>query len=222
VRLAVISVILACAALVAAPGALADGDPASDVLATLPYFDPIDLSIPASTSARLEAILDAGAHAGFQIRVAMIGSSSDLGTVYALWDKPKLYATYLQSELNDLYSGQVLVVMPNGFGLAGRASGSHALTDSELAVRALKPGPGPKLAAAALSAIPLLAAADGHPIQSTALSDAEHSRVTTATTGKSLSTTGLLTLLLGALMMVVACRASVSRRPLSLRRGTGA
>ncbi len=222
-RLAVISVILACAALVAAPGALADGDPASDVLVSLPYFDPIDLSIPASTSAQLDAVLSASARAGFPIRVAMIASATDLGTVNALWERPRTYAPYLQTELKDLYRGQVLVVMPNGFGLAGPASGPHEVSNAELAVKALAPGPGVKLADAALSAVPLLAAAAGHPISQSRLTLAEHAHATTVkSSGKALSTTALLTLLVGTLLMVLAWRASLSRRPLSLRGGTRA
>jgi len=223
VRLAVISVILACAALVAAPGALADGDPASDVLVSLPYFDPIDLSIPASTSAQLDAVLSASARAGFPIRVAMIASSFDLGTIPSLWEKPRTYAPYLQAELKDLYAGQILVVMPDGFGLAGPASGPHAVSRGELSVKALAPGSGARLADAALSAVPLLAAADGHPIPASKLTAAEHSHAAAVrSTGKSLSTTALLTLLLGTLLMVLSWRASVARRPLSLRRGAQA
>jgi hypothetical protein len=217
VRLAVISVILACAALIAAPGALADGDPASDALVSLPYFDPIDLSIPASTSAQLEAVLSASARAGFPIRVAMIASSTDLGTVSSLWERPRTYAPYLQAELKDLYAGQVLVVMPDGFGLAGPVSGPNELSRAELKVKALAPGSGVKLADAALSAVPLLAAAAGHPIAPSELTAAEHSHaVAVRSTGKALSTSALLTLLLGTLLMALCWRASLSRRPLSL------
>jgi hypothetical protein len=219
VRLAVISVILACATLVAAPGALADGDPASDVLTSLPYFDPVDLSIPASTSAQLDALLTASDRAGFPIRLAMIASATDLGTAAVLWKRPGTYVHYLQTELAGFYDGQVLVVMPNGFGLAGPAKGRHKVTTAELGVKALGPGSGVELAAAALSAIPLLAKASGHPIPASSLTAAQHSRgAAQRAAGKALSTAELLALLIGALMMILACRASVAARPLSRGR----
>ena len=120
VRLAAITAILASAALIAAPAALADGDPASDVLVESVVFNPID-GVSLASQARLEAVLNASARAGFPIRVALIASAKDLGTVTPLWDKPGKYAAYLDTELSLSYRGQVLVVMPNGFGLHGPA-----------------------------------------------------------------------------------------------------
>ena len=51
----------------------------------------------------------------------MIASQSDLGSVTALWRQPELYARFLDQELSLAYRGPVLIVMPNGVGLASAA-----------------------------------------------------------------------------------------------------
>jgi hypothetical protein len=144
--IAVITAILASIALGAAPSALADGDPASDVLVQNRLFNPVDSGVSPDSQARLESVLEASARAGFPIRVALIASPTDLGTATALWRDPRDYARYLWIELSQLYGGQVLVVMPRGFGLYGTRSGAHAVTTAELHVRATSPGAGPQLA----------------------------------------------------------------------------
>src|SRR5262249_4764000 len=57
---------------------------------------------------------------GFEVRVALIGSRYDLGSVSVLFGKPKTYAPFLGKELalTGIYRGPVLVAMPNGFGFA--------------------------------------------------------------------------------------------------------
>jgi hypothetical protein len=55
---------------------------------------------------------------GYTIRVAVIQSSYDLGAVTALDKKPRLYAHFLSQELRLIYKKRLLVVMPNGFGIA--------------------------------------------------------------------------------------------------------
>ncbi len=207
-------------ALIAAPSALADGDPASDVLVQSQLFNPVDSGISPASQTRLEAVLRASAHAGFPIRVAMIASQSDLGTATALWRDPKNYAQYLWIELSQLYGGQVLVVMPNGFGLYGRRSGPRAVTPAELGVRAVAPGPGPQLATAALSAVPLLARAAGHPIPASALAAADRSQSLgeKSGVGTSFSPSIAIALVLGALLIAAAWTLSLRARPLQIGR----
>ena len=92
--------------------------------------------------------------------MALIASKADLGVVPALFGRPATYARFLSSELTGVYSGPVLVVMPDGFGLAaqGRAQ-------SVAAAKSIATGPGAdRLASAALAAMPKLAAAAGHPL----------------------------------------------------------
>jgi hypothetical protein len=177
-------------------------------------FNPIDSGVPFSTVERLEGMLAFSARDGFPIRVAMINSPSDLGTVTGLWDKPGLYATYLWTELSTLYRGQILVVMPNGFGLAGPPHGHYAVSRAEANVRALSPGRGVSLAAAATSAVPLLAAAAGHTVPSTKDLELVSPRVVTA----GAPFTAWLAVALGAILIVACWRASLKARPLSLSR----
>jgi hypothetical protein len=219
VRLAVITAILASAALIAAPAAFADGDPASDVLVESVVFNPID-GVSQASQAKLEAVLNASAKAGFPIRVALIASAKDLGTVTPLWNEPGKYARYLDTELALLYRGQVLVVMPSGFGLHGRVHGPHAVSAAEVAVKAPAPGPGEQLATSALAAVPLLAAAAGHPIPTSALAAAERSATAgqKSVAGTSFSAGALVALLLGTFLIALAWWASLRARPLQLRR----
>jgi hypothetical protein len=224
VRLAVITAILASLALAAAPAALADGDPASDVLAGRALFNPIDSGVSEKSQAQLESVLAASQRAGFPIRVALIAQADDLGTATALWKQPAEYASdYLGIELSLEYRGQILVVMPDGFGLYGPKTGPHAVDATELAVRALAPGPGERLASSALAAVPLLAAAAGHPIPAGELAKATRS----ASAGEKsfhsndFSPGVLVTLLAGALLIALAWWASLRARPLRLKRSLG-
>lgn len=100
-----------------APAALADGDPASDYLITQPAFLPFDAHIDKAKSNELVALLAAAKKAGFEIRVAVIATRYDLGSVPVLYRKPKQYARFLGQELFYWYKQEVLVVMPNGYGV---------------------------------------------------------------------------------------------------------
>ncbi len=109
-------VVAACAA-TAAP-ALADGDPASDVLLFQPAFFPY---APPSAGAKAELLgaVAAAKKAGYAIRVAVIQSRRDLGADPELYAKPQLYARFLDAELRSAgYFGALAVVMPQGFGVA--------------------------------------------------------------------------------------------------------
>jgi hypothetical protein len=138
------------------PGpARADGDPASDVLTSQTLFLAQDAGVPAAQQAQLGAELSAARRSGYQIRVAIIASSADLGSVTELWRQPQTYAKFLGQELSLVYRGPLLVVMPNGFGtyrLGRAAAGQPVLTD--VRVRGL--------GATALAAIQRLASASGH------------------------------------------------------------
>ena len=142
-------VLMTFVALVLEPSsALADGDPASDVLAAQSLFLPQDASTSAGQSERLAAALAAGARRA-PLRVAVIASASDLGAVTALWRRPEDYARFLGQEVSLLYRGEILVVMPAGYGLA---RDGHTPPRDDLALLDRLPVPGRALGAAALSA----------------------------------------------------------------------
>jgi len=112
-----LAIVAACAvALAAAQGARADGDPASDYLLVQRVFVPFEGAAAAKQQHELTQEVAAVNKAGFAIRVAVIFSSYDLGSVTALWRKPTTYARFLGIELSFVYKQRLLVVMPNGFG----------------------------------------------------------------------------------------------------------
>jgi hypothetical protein len=107
-------------ALVLAPQALADGDPASDILAPAETRVYMTLAAPnASLEQQLAKTTQAVTDAGLPIKVAVIGNKTDLGAVPQLWAKPQTYARFLGSELRFIYKDTLLVVMPQGFGING-------------------------------------------------------------------------------------------------------
>jgi hypothetical protein len=112
-RAVVVAVLLAA---VAAPVALADGDPASDVLITEQLFYPYYSNTPKAGVEQLKQTIAAANKQGYTIRVAVITSPYDLGSLSALWQKPQPYARFLSLELAFAYKNRLLVVTPNGYG----------------------------------------------------------------------------------------------------------
>lgn len=122
-RAVAIAVLAGCLFLAAAaawhpPVARADGDPASDVLLYQPIYFPYQPA-PAAVKRRLTGLVRSANSQGYQIRVAVVQSRQDLGSVPELFDKPPgVYARFLSAELTSAWRHQVLVVFPNGYGLA--------------------------------------------------------------------------------------------------------
>jgi cytochrome c biogenesis protein CcmG/thiol:disulfide interchange protein DsbE len=112
--MAFLSVALIAAALT--PVARADGDPGSDVLVYQDLFAGSDAGLSVQQQVQLGDLLKAAAREDFPVRVAIIASPFDLGSVTALWRQPREYARFLGIELSLAYKQRLLVVMPNGFG----------------------------------------------------------------------------------------------------------
>ncbi|MGH2842075.1 MAG: redoxin domain-containing protein [Solirubrobacteraceae bacterium] len=91
-----------------------------------------DASFPDALQLKLGTLLSQTAAARAPVRVAIISARGDLETSTAFWGNPQPYATHLARELSPTYSGRLLVVMPDGFGVAWRAkaNGAAALTDA--------------------------------------------------------------------------------------------
>jgi hypothetical protein len=145
-----------------APAALADGDPASDVLA--PPGVRVYMTV-AATDPQLEQQLVKTAReitaAGLPIKVVLISNGFDLGAVPLFWGKPQLYARFLGAELRLVYKGTLLIVMPQGFGIHGpypKAKAMAAFAD----IGAPKDRSAEALTAAADSAMRALAAENGN------------------------------------------------------------
>jgi len=99
------------------PAALADGDPASDVLVYQPVFFPYSPA-PGALKRELTGLVRSANQQGYAIRVAVIQSRRDLGSVPMLFGRPSVYARFLSSELSSIWRQRVLIVMPGGYGLA--------------------------------------------------------------------------------------------------------
>jgi cytochrome oxidase Cu insertion factor (SCO1/SenC/PrrC family)/thiol-disulfide isomerase/thioredoxin len=211
--------IIACA--MPLPGALADGDPGSDVLVYQPLFLASDAGISVAQQVRLDGLLRAASHAGFPIRVAIIASPSDLGAITGLWRKPKTYARFLGVELSLAYTGRLLVVMPSGFGFnwPGHAASAAYRTISRIAIGTGGAG----LASAAQTAVTSLAADGGVELHASSASGraaaqaqqtAEPTTTERSSRGSSVDTTVAL---IAAALAAAAALALASRR--LLRRG---
>ncbi len=137
----------------------ADGDPASDVLVSQPLFVPYDTGVSGARQARLETLLRETQRAGFSIRVALIPSEADLGSVGVLWRHPRAYARFLGIELSLTYGQRLLVAMPGGFGYSWPQHPT-ARAYADLAKIPI-PGGGAGLLTATESAIEHIAATEG-------------------------------------------------------------
>ena len=145
-----------------APAALADGDPASDfLLSQSSFLSPYDGKIPTAQQKRIEAMLQSAKAQGFPLKLAVISTRYDLGAVPILYKKPQTYAKFLAQEDYYFWKDELLVVMPNGYGLYKLKN----LPPEDKAVIAKLPKldttSGPALADAAERAITALAARRG-------------------------------------------------------------
>jgi len=148
--------------LVLAPAARADGDPASDYLLNgLSFLSPYDGHISTAQQKRLEAMLQSSKEQGFPLRLAVVVTRYDLGAVPILYRKPQTYAKFLAQEDFYFWKDELLVVMPNGYGLYKLKN----LPPEDKAVLAKLPKfdttSGPELADAAERAVMALAARRG-------------------------------------------------------------
>jgi hypothetical protein len=152
VRTRVICLAVIAVVLVAPAAARADADPASDTLYLRLLFVPYGNEVSSPAQARLEALLERADAAGKTIRVALILRPADLGGVPQLFGRPVEYARFLDAELQYVYAGPVLVVMPQG---AGLAKGGRLVANK--AVNAARPGAGgDRLASTAIQLVEAL------------------------------------------------------------------
>jgi hypothetical protein len=162
--------------------------------------------MPPRQAAQLTALLQEAARTGHPIRVALIASSTDLGSVTELWRQPQFYAQFLGQELSLVYRGPLLVVMPSGFGVYHFA---HA-TRVERAIHA-SPNPTAGIGQAALTAVRTVAAAAGHPLAVPAAGNPE-----TGAPGNTAPT--WIVFIAGVILVAAAWTASLRARPLKLAR----
>lgn len=157
-RAAVVALALVSAFGVASPAG-ADGDPASDTLlaqnAFYPYATPAGSSAPTVLGQQIASVYRHGA----RIKVAVIQSAADLGSLPSLFNKPTDYAAFLGQEIRYFYVGPLLVVMPGGFGIydGGRPTTAE---NSVLSQAAISGGTPEQLIQSATTAVTALLARD--------------------------------------------------------------
>jgi hypothetical protein len=170
------------------PGrAQGDGDPASDVLLGLSAFYPYVPAVSTPLQNQLQRELAELAHRGLNLKVAIIESPTDLGAIPALFGKPQAYANFLEREISFAGPQPLLVVMPQGFGLAH--TGPAGALDG---LKVDSAGRSNGLARSAILAVPRIARAAGKPLPATA-----------AVTGPSSSTAGNSSLIGFAVLAVL-------------------
>ena len=158
---ALVFAVLAAAALQPAAPARADGDPCSDYLLVGSLCPPNNPRPSQPQIDRTQKTIDAAKKAGYEIRVAVIGSTTDLGSVPVFFGRPQPYAKFLDAELQSAWTGKLLVVMAAGYGVREHTKPYLA------GVKALKGLPPPAngtpdaLMAAATVAVRKLAASEG-------------------------------------------------------------
>jgi hypothetical protein len=160
VRRRLLLLLLTLVALAALPSfAVADGDPASDVLIANTLYTPVAQKISPPVLAELQTTIREANAGGFKVRVALILDRTDLGAVPQLFGEPVKYVKLLASELVYAWKGAVVAVQPSGVGVQNvePLAPAQKLADS---VAVAKPASADALAEAANTTIRKLAAED--------------------------------------------------------------
>jgi hypothetical protein len=160
--LPVLAVAAALAPLALAPApALADGDPASDVLLLQDVYLPYAPGVPAPLGKTITDLLKTTRKKGFPLKVAIIAAPKDLGAVPQFFARPQSYAPFLESEIAFNTKKPLLTVMPQGYGVAGLPAGTESALQGFPAPASAG---GDDLGRAAVKAIVKLSVAVGHPV----------------------------------------------------------
>jgi hypothetical protein len=147
----------ALVALLCAPaGALAHGDPSVHYLETGSFYPGSETQSEA-TQLQLLGLLNATEKAGYPIKVSIVGGEIDVPDMPEMVKHPQRYAEYVTTALRDSrvpLVGPVVIVTPNGIGVAGPGAEQLDIT----------PAAADRLDAAAITAVRRLAEAGGHPL----------------------------------------------------------
>jgi hypothetical protein len=186
-----LAIVLAALMLVPAV-AVADGDPASDVLvfAEKHVFYPIAPQASSASQARLDAAVNSANAAHFPIKVAVISGPGDLGAVPQLAGHPQDYADFLSQEITFGYDGPLLIVMPEGYGLSG--THNAALKAAVVPLAKPKSDDPTDLVNAAADAVKAVAAAGGVNISVPAAPATSTAQPATSSSSSSSSSSTLL------------------------------
>jgi hypothetical protein len=164
IRTARLALLGACAIALAAPaGALAHGDPSSHYLEVDQLYPGFANRPSQRVELELMGLLEAAKQAGYPIKVSLVGSADDLTEDPGMYDTPQRYAEHVVSLLGrDRLEAPVLVVTPNGIGVAGTQGREGRADAGELSISSSAQGD--DLARAASLAVRRLARSAGHPL----------------------------------------------------------
>jgi hypothetical protein len=170
-RLLVPAVLLASIVAATVGIAVADVDPASDVLLLQNVFVPYQPKVCSEVKKALVSATDKSHAAGYPLKVAVVGSKNDLGGAPQYFGNPTAYAKFLGQELavygpdvgRDLSTSPLLVAMPQGWGLYQVDPPANSVVTSIKIPPKADPN---ALARAAIEAVPKVATAAGHPTPS--------------------------------------------------------
>jgi len=144
---------------VAAPRALADADPPSDVLLIQSVYYPYQPKVSPGLQAQLDDVTARARRAGFPIKVALVATPQDLGAIPQMFGHVVAYANLLQREIAYLRPQPTLAAMPTGFGTSATGPRGPAIVSRLPAPRTVD-----GMARGAIVGVERLAAANGHPI----------------------------------------------------------
>jgi hypothetical protein len=139
--------------------AVADGDPASDVLLAQDVYYPYAPKVSPQMTKALNGLLGRVRKSGYPMKVALIQTPSDLGAYPNLFGDTQNYANLLAKEIAFNAHPHLLVVMPSGFG------GDNLGSNVDSALKGIKVDDAAKsdgLVQAALAAVARIATANGH------------------------------------------------------------
>src|SRR3954453_6804733 len=114
----VLATFVLLAALAIPPTALADGDPASAALLLQDVYTPYQPTVPKPVADALTSTVKQLRAKGYPLKVAVIATKTDLGSVPQFLGRPGPYAQFLESEIKFNKSKPLLVVMEAGYGTA--------------------------------------------------------------------------------------------------------
>jgi hypothetical protein len=152
---------------VAAGVASADIDPASDVLLQQDVYVPYQPAVCTEEKVALQAATKKAKTAGYQLKVAVIASQTDLGGAPEFFGEPTKYARFLGEEL--AASGphghvrsrvHLITLMPQGWGLYQVDPRANGVLQ---AIKIPSGADSSALARAAIRAVPKVATIAGHP-----------------------------------------------------------
>jgi hypothetical protein len=212
VRARLPALLVALAALMALPaGALADGDPASDVLISSTLYTPVAQKISPPVLQQLQRTIEQANAGGFQVRVALILDRTDLGAVPQLYGNPTSYVRLLSAELFYVWKGAVIAVQPSGIGVANIKPLAPAQAAANT-INVAKPATADALAQAATTAIRKIA-----PLERSSITFTSDGSTAASTSSSSSSST---TKVLGGVLIIVLVLLFIGQLVVRRRRRT--